>query len=350
MTAVRDAAKIRKSTKPLLLGASILSLALCIYVYFDPPLALSQRIVVFIQSLSTNFIASIFTVVCAAITLGGINRLEKEKERKESLEDIYGELEKFWKQKIDEEKTNFKNEILIGVQNIADGLTKGLASDVFEMASWYIADCKEICVIGTVNMNLAAKEFESEGVEKCVKATEKRIQDNQGLRYRRITALNLNPLFHNHLKNCFDLKKSKSELNLIFLGDFSPAYTYLIVDKRFLMVSLTYGERDNQRFCLYTEDEGSEVILEFIKHFDTIWDDEIKKKNVVITQIEEFKHTYEYQSNAETQLKIIKDKINEFPKFPTLFQKHALKDLESFANTLIMTEKCQLNIQAQMKI
>jgi len=75
------------------------------------------------------------------------------------------------------------------------------------------------------------------------------------------------------------------------------------------------------------------LIDEFITHFESIWDEEIKQNghNPVISRAE-FDHIYNIQSKAEIVFKLLKRRINAFPHVSTLFQQHALRPLEEFGD------------------
>lgn len=332
MSTINDSEIFKKLKKPALL-AFLAVIGYCSYlIYQNLSTKQNDRFGMFEEAILPDLTASIIIAFFVTVFWDAISNYEKRKEKDELLKEFRSQLNNFWETTGKNERELFEKDLLKGVQNIAEGLSKDSASKVFERAARYINDCSEIRVIGTIKENKGGKKFESEGARICIEATENRIARNKDLVYRRITALNLKTIFKEHLQRCFTLKAENSDMGLIFLEHFSPAFSYLIIDDKFIMVSLTYDDHQIQEVCLYSETNEQGLISEFKRHFNAIWEEETeKRRNAVITEIDEFNHIYRIQSEAETYIMNLKKRINEFRPEDSLFQKQALKDLELFS-------------------
>lgn len=223
------------------------------------------------------------------------------------------------------------------------GLRKATIEDTFTKAASYISSCDEIRVIGTAKQDHWNGKIKW-SVDKYLKAIITRINENPTLKYRRLTTLNVSDDFKSHLLACFENNKLHHSIKVILLEDFVMAYTYLIIDSKFLMLSLNYPEQSSipqNQFCFYTED--FEILTEFQEHFRAVWDKE-KESNKEITNADDFRYLVEYQSKASESLKVIKKAINNFPNHRTYFQEHALIELEQTANRFKGISSLELEI------
>lgn len=327
--------KIRsKYLKKILLGFFSFAAATCIIFYLNlGTIVTDTKWRSFDEAILPDLFASMIVGFIATFIWGFVNKEEKKIEDEEFLERIKELGDEFFRSPLfQSEKNIFREGLFKEIHKTLGGLKEDEVNAVFNRAAMHIHNCNCIYVIGAAKQDQMFSG-ENNGVSRYLDATIERIRNGKKIIYKRITSLNLKDDFKAHLGKCFDANTGNisSNIEIMFLEDFLPSYTYLLIDNKFLMLSLNYPDQENENFCLYTEEENCNIILEYRNHFNRIWSEE-EKRNAKVSNIDQFIYVHDYQTEALKEIQKIKNRINMFPKFGTLFQKNAYDDLKKFAD------------------
>jgi hypothetical protein len=245
----------------------------------------------------------------------------------------------------------YKNEKEYVIQSINDAL-KGLRlldiDQAFEKAANHISQCNEIRVIGTTKQWHHSGAIKS-SIEKYLNATLKRLEREESLVYRRITSDYMEKNFQDHLEKCFSSCKNKPhDFSIMMMDDFAPAYTYLIIDDTFLMLSLNHPHQSSSpknHSVFFTEDK--EIISRFTEHFKSLWAEE-ERTYGAIRSLEDFKFEVEFKKKLDVEIKAIKSSINSLPKQNRLYYNHVLEEVKQTAYVLDGIAKGELQVNHTM--
>ncbi|HLA56580.1 MAG TPA: hypothetical protein VK623_10790 [Flavobacterium sp.] len=163
---------------------------------------------------------------------------------------------------------------------------KGLHNALYHITD---SDYDYMYVIGTGKNELASQY---PIIKKYWDATEDVLKkDYNKIRYKRITTHAISNTFKLHLQACLGSNKDENPLaKVIIMDDFAIANTFLIIGDKFLFISPTSLDIDDNavgRDCFITED--SHIINEYTSHFLSIWE-RAKKNNTEITTVEKFEN------------------------------------------------------------
>jgi hypothetical protein len=215
-----------------------------------------------------------------------------------------------------------------------EGLKKVKVSDAFDKASSYIKNCDQIYVIGTTKQRQHNGTI-NYSIDRYLQSTIGRLQKKYKIDYRRMTSTLLEEGFQNHLSECFNLvKDSNHDFRVIMIDDFIPSYTYLIIDKSFLMVSLNQSELDyaaKYHSSFITEDTS--IIERFRDHFRSVWKVE-SKSCTIIDNIDAFNYECKFMAQVSRQLSLIRESIKKLPSSDRLGNRHVLSELSQTASRL----------------
>lgn len=212
------------------------------------------------------------------------------------------------------------------VHRLNAGLREIDVENVFKVATQFIIECSTIRVIGTAKQNYTELNTLS-AITDYLEKTIERVKKSKPLKYRRITSLRTTDNFIEHLATILDNKKSSSsnDFKLMILNDFVPAYTYLIIDEKFIMLTLNYSDQSISTKHYYSQNHVT--IQNFIKHFKTVWHEE-RESNKVIEESSTLKHYFYFRKKTNDYFDRIKRHLNNFSDFPTYSQEHVIEELK----------------------
>lgn len=211
------------------------------------------------------------------------------------------------------------------VHRLLKGFREIEVNEVFDKAKLFISDSSYVRVIGTAKQDYS-ENIANENIKSYLEETIQRIKKYKPIKYRRITSLELK---ENFLKHLLDVLEGKQEgenydFKIMLLDDFIPAYTYLIVDERFLMLSLNYSDQTHYSRHYYTENKI--IIWNFIEHFKAVWRKE-EKSNKTIDNPEDLIYYFNYRKRVQEYIDGVKSAIKSFPNYNTYAQEHAVEEI-----------------------
>lgn len=235
------------------------------------------------------------------------------------------------------------------IHHLLNGFREIRVVEVFQKAKEFVQDSSTIRVIGTAKQDYSDSEA-NHRISEYLKITVERVKRiRPKLRYRRITTLNMTHNFTSHVEDILENNPYNNEKNdfendckILIIDDFIPAYTYLIIDDKFLMLSLNYSEQPHNTYHYYTENKR--IIEQFTYHFITVWNRE-RRLNKSINSVEDFRYYLNYRKEIQESLNQIKHTIKSFPNNNTYFQKHALKELQQVANIFLGIERKEVEVK-----
>ena len=311
----------QKETNALVIFAAIaVILAITLVAYGDWPEDLKDYGINLMCSIITG--ASVFYIWKAASTA------ESTKEKTVLVKKIEDSIKKV----IEESEKS----ILLSISGFLseEGLKKVSVSDAFDKASSYIKDCDQIYVIGTTKQRQHNGTI-NYSIDRYLQSTLNRLGKANKIDYRRMTSTILEDGFKNHLSECFrTVENSVHDFKMIMIDDFTPSYTYLIIDKSFLMVSLNQSELDyaaKYHSSFVTEDPA--IIERFRNHFTSVWELE-SKSCTVIEDVKSFSYECKFMEQISQQLSLIRESIKKLPSLDRLGNQHVLSELRQTANRL----------------
>ncbi len=212
------------------------------------------------------------------------------------------------------------------VHRLLKGFREIEVNEVFDKARHFISDCSYIRVIGTAKQDYS-ENIANENIKNYLLETLERVKKQKPIKYRRITSLDLKEKFLKHLTDVLKLKPEGEDYDfkMMLLDDFVPAYTYLIVDERFLMLSLNYSDQTHYSRHYYTENKF--IVWNFIEHFKSVWRKE-EKNNKTLDNPEDLIYYYNYRKRVQEYLDGIKVAIKSFPNYKTYAQEHAVEEIK----------------------
>ncbi|MCG8330179.1 MAG: hypothetical protein MI974_20945 [Chitinophagales bacterium] len=148
-------------------------------------------------------------------------------------------------------------------------------------------------------------------------AIEKRLSQNtprDRFRYRRITIMELEDNFKQHLNKCFEnCEQNDNQTEVILLEDIDMQFTYYIIDTSIVVINLYTYSRDNVLDCPYAYwSNDPDTIDLFINHFDRAWRRETHFGNI-ITSKDEFQEFIPFNESLLSGLREIKKYIKKLP-------------------------------------
>jgi hypothetical protein len=211
------------------------------------------------------------------------------------------------------------------VHRLLKGFREIEVNEVFDKARHFISDCSYIRVIGTAKQDYS-ESIANENIKSYLEETLQRVKKGKPIKYRRITSLELKEKFFKHLVDVFENKPEGEDFDfkVMLLDDFIPAYTYLIVDERFLMLSLNYSDQTHFSRHYYTENEA--IVRNFIEHFKSVWRKE-EKNNKAIDNSEDLIYYFNYRKRIQEYIDGVKNAIKAFPNYNTYAQEHAVEEI-----------------------
>jgi hypothetical protein len=211
------------------------------------------------------------------------------------------------------------------VHKLLTGFREIEVSEVFDKAKHFISDCSYVRAIGTAKQDYS-ENIANENINSYLEETLRRVKKQKPIKYRRITSLDLKEKFLKHLVDILAEKQDgvDYDLKVMLLDDFIPAYTYLIVDERFLMLSLNYSDQTHYSRHYYTENKT--IIWNFIEHFKSVWRKE-EKSNKTIDNPDNLIYYFNYRRRIQEYLDGVKSAIKSFPSYSTYAQEHAVEEI-----------------------
>lgn len=235
---------------------------------------------------------------------------------------------------------NEKTFVIKEINNALKGLKRIRADKAYEKAAAYVSNSTEIRVIGSISLDHWNDAVRS-SIEKYLTATFDRVNSTKLKKYRRISSINIPDDFRRHVEECF--KVEHKNFQVMFLEDFSVAYTYLTVDDDFLLLSLNFHDQSSnaREFCYYSENK--KIVRDFKNHFTTVWHDELAT-NKPASKFEEYCRILEYQETAHSYFSEIKKSITKFVAADTYYRNHSLKELQQTASRLTSLSNNELEV------
>ena len=218
------------------------------------------------------------------------------------------------------------------VHRLNAGLREIEVDEVFKLATQFITNCSVIRVIGTAKQNYS--EFSTnETILNYLDETIVRIKKVENLKYRRITSLDSTNKFIDHLSLVLDNNKPQlsHDLKIMILDNFVPAYTYLIIDENFLMLTLNYDDQSILTKHYYSQNK--KTVQNFIKHFKTIWLTE-ENSNKILDNSLALEHYVDFRKRTNEYFKKINNHLLKFPESSTYSQEHVIEELKQTASRI----------------
>lgn len=292
--------KVKIATDKVIIPLFNVSLVLAVGFFFE-------------QGYLESIPSYVFLIGIALIVfITGINLHESKGIRKDlnhSLEEIY--------EAMDKEKVAFR---------------VARPTEVRELICRFVPKAGRIRVIGTGRQNIIedrSKYFKD--VKTAYDEVEKRLgKTTQGRNametcvYERITTRDLKKKFKQHLKACLTNAKNKGHTaSIAFVDHFDFAYTYFIVDDKFMVLNLENhnkkGKIDNIISLICT---NPQIISLYARHFDRVY-----RKLYQIRSAEKLDRELDIISPITKTLKDLRSAINEVPD-RSLALKHAKLEIE----------------------
>lgn len=184
------------------------------------------------------------------------------------------------------------------------GLKEIELSDAYERAKSHINNSKEIRIIGVPDTNKSV-------IMEYLNATKEHLKKNKKVKYQRICQLEFNKDIEDHLGdilNTNDPFRKNLNSEVLLIDDFTSAYTYLIVDNKFLLLTLSMdGNNEAHRF--YCEIES--IVKYFVDHFNNVWQKEINIYNHSITTLQDLTKQIDRRQKLNSYIDEIRTSINK---------------------------------------
>lgn len=249
-----------------------------------------------------------------------------------------------WEKITAELQSNEKEYVVQSINTALGGLRDMDVDRVFNKASKLLKDCREIRVIGTTKQDHHDGAIKS-SIDKYLQATINRLESSDRIDYQRITSNEISDSFKNHLISGFEVAEEHNQrYELMMIADFVPAYTYLIIDDKFLMVSLNHPQLSSapkSHSSFYTEDK--DIIDRFVNHFKDVWEVE-KRIYSPIADVESFSYNQDFKNRIEESINIIRKSINTFPDKKRVYSNHILDIVNQTASRLEGLSSGQLEL------
>lgn len=232
----------------------------------------------------------------------------------------------FWEKIAKSAEENEKTYIIKEINRALKGLKKIKSDKAYEKAKTYISNAKEIRVIGAVSLDHWSDNVRK-SINEYLRITEERVLSGQIFKYRRISSVVLSNEFKTHLQKCMT-NEANRDIQIMLLDDFTPAYTYLLVDDDYLMLSLNFPDQSTNNkiaSCYYTENR--KIIMDFVEHFKKVWHDELPYYKPA-SNISEFNNINDYLLAVHHYNNEIKKSIALFCGINTFYKNHALKEIQ----------------------
>lgn len=174
----------------------------------------------------------------------------------------------FWQQIASAIEIKEKTFVISEIDNALKGIKRAGLNVAYNKATQFIANCSEIRVIGSVSFDHINKDIQ-ENIDKYFTMTLARIGDGEKIKYRRIAPIPDNPKndrFYEHLEACFEAKVDNQDIEMMLMDSFPAACTFLIIDDKFLMLSLNFPDLSSgikREHCYVTQ--NAKIIEDYIR-------------------------------------------------------------------------------------
>ena len=207
-----------------------------------------------------------------------------------------------WNVVINIEKENDANLLINKIHKQFEGLKEIDLVEAYEKAGDYISNCSVVRIIGVPD---TSKEI----VNNYLSRTLNIMTAKKDIKYRRICPAKMSNLFQEHLTDILKTNIGNEDLDaeIMLLDDFVPAYTYLIIDSKFLLLTLCV-DGTNESFRFYTEVNG--IIKSFQDHFDDVWRKEKSLNNKSINSEINFKDYILKRNELNNYIDEMRNSIN----------------------------------------
>ncbi|MFN0175538.1 MAG: hypothetical protein ACKVU0_12885 [Saprospiraceae bacterium] len=214
----------------------------------------------------------------------------------------------------------------------------------FALATKYITNCLSIRAIGTAQQDHRSPSIQ-EAIDRYLNETIKRLNNRVvPVKYRRISNINLNEKFNAHIQKVFDEKNvSKHEIEMIFYNQFTPFYTYLIIDEKFMMLSINHppGCDSYCEYCLICENR--DVIELFKTQFQKIFDKE-REIRMIVKNKQGFERCQTFDKIIYSELDTIVKGIEQIPDMNENYKKFILPEINQIQKNITRLSEQRLKI------
>jgi len=215
----------------------------------------------------------------------------------------------------------------------------------FALASKHISNCENIRAIGTAQQDHRSAVIRL-AIKNYLESTEKRLSNQlRPVKYRRISNITLNEEFKNHIKSVLSVKNVNfHDIQMIFYSHFTPFYTYLIIDDKFMMLSINHPPNSESycEYCLVCENK--QVIDLFITQFIKIFEKERDFRRTV-NDVKSFEKSQTFDRIIYSGLENIISSISNVSNINEHYKRYIIPELTQFQKSItgLSDQKLEIN-------
>ncbi len=187
--------------------------------------------------------------------------------------------------------------------------------DALKLSVKILATVKTMRVVGIGRQYYGEKKDDSNLSNYLNTIEDKLLNKDSSFDCYRLTIMDLKQPFLNHLRNCFVNSKTtnyKNQFSLGIVDDLEMKFTYYVLGTHAVFINIYYKESETKIVdspsCLISRNK--EIVDLFTKHFDRVWEREIKK-NAVIHNLEEFEKRIPYDAKIISSQKAINEYVKQ---------------------------------------
>ena len=215
----------------------------------------------------------------------------------------------------------------------------------FSLATKYIFNCTDIRAIGTAQQDHNSPRIQ-DAIWKYLDATIERLSSTRSkVKYRRISNIDLNDKFQEHIRKVLSSRNASfHDIEMIFCNHFTPFYTYLIIDDKFMMLSINHPPQSDSycEYCLVCENK--QVIDLFATHFVSIFEKERAISESRVKDIPGFEKSQAFNRIIYSSLENIIKGIDSIPNMNEHYMKYIIPELKSVEKSIKGLEYQKLEI------
>jgi hypothetical protein len=215
----------------------------------------------------------------------------------------------------------------------------------FTLATKYIANCENIRAIGTAQQDHKNPKIK-EAIARYLTATTNRLNSQKRqVKYRRISNISLNDEFQGHVREVLAANNVRfHDIEMIFYNHFTPFYTYLIIDDKFMMLSINHPPKSDSycEYCLVCENK--QVIDLFTTQFIKIFEKERDVRRAV-KDIVDFEKSQTFDRIIYSGLENILSGIDIIPNMNEHYKRYIIPELSQMQKSIkgLSDQKLEIN-------